>query len=56
MLEKARFYFGTFLTGLNIGKCDYNTFENWYNETHEENANLDIYNVAVFVWDNFCKR
>ena len=56
MKAKAKYYFGTFLTGLTISKCDFSTFEKWYNEEHTDIATREIYSVACYVWDNFKKR
>lgn len=54
--EKAKYLFGAQLHGLDISRCDYNKFKEWYDNSHTIECTPDIYEVACFIWDNSEQR
>ena len=56
MKEKAQMYFGTYFSGLCVDRCSYSEFKTWYEITHEMSCNIDIYEIACYIWNNYTKR
>lgn len=50
-----QYYWGAIYSGLEIDKCDFDTFKEWYLKTHEDpNSELfirDAYNCALNLWN-----
>jgi hypothetical protein len=51
--EKAQYYFGRTMAGLNCKPCDYRTFKKWYDDNHTCEATYEIYLVAQWVWNYY---
>lgn len=51
--EKAQYYFGMTMAGLNIKPCSYEEFKKWYDNSHDAEATYEIYLIAQWVWNYY---
>lgn len=51
--ELAQQYFGMIMSGLNCKPCDYQTFKEWYDDSHTCEATYEIYLIAQWVWNYY---
>jgi hypothetical protein len=49
----AQQYFGMLMSGLDCKPCDYQTFKEWYDDSHTCEATYEIYLVAQWVWNYY---
>lgn len=56
MHELAQYYFGMRFHGLEIRRCDYATFKEWYENNYDGECTSEVYSCAEYIWDNCTKR